>query len=59
MRMVRSFDAVTIFVPSGLKEAECTVLVCPLKIWRHIPVIVSQMRAVWSPDADAIYVSIR
>ena len=54
--MVLSSDAETIFLPSGLYEAERTSSVCPVKVCKHVPVFASHIFMVLSPDAEIIFV---
>ena len=53
--MVLSYDAETIFVPSGLYDADLTPSVCPVKVCKHEPVFASHIFMVLSHDAETIF----
>ena len=54
MRAVPSFEAVTMWAPSGLNAADVTVSPCPSSSMRTVPVLASQIRAVLSFEAVTI-----
>ena len=51
---VSSSDAVTILLPSGLKQADLTDSVCPFNVRSHAPLAICHSLAVLSADAVTI-----